>query len=148
MTPSLDMIVAVLVTLGARELLGVGFSHLLGRRKRDAETESIHLSNTGLGLADLREAMSLVANLRSQMEADKDTIAALKDSKIDDDRKIARRDGIIDEQRKELREVHEEVAELRIKLKECEIRIDSLERESRELMKENLQLKGMREQHD
>lgn len=140
-----EIILAIFATLGLREVIGIGWRHYLGKRRSDAETDGIHLSNTGLQLADLREAMALVGRMRREMEQDKQVIAELKDSKIEDDRRLERRAGVIEEQRAELRSLHEEVAELRVRHGDLEKRVETLERENKELMKENLQLKGMAE---
>jgi chromosome segregation ATPase len=145
-----QVLITALVALGMREVVVAGWKHVLSKKKTDAETDGIHLSNAKHDLEirkqeriDFREQMDLVKQLREEMESDKKIIAALKDDKIEDDRKIARRDGIIDEQRKELRGLHDEMAVLRMKQNELERRVEHLERENKELLKENLQLKGM-----
>jgi NAD dependent epimerase/dehydratase family enzyme len=146
--PENSLIVAVISSLGVGGVIGVLVKHYLGKAKHDAEIQAIHSSTTSQQLQDLKDAIALVTELRKQMEADRDVIAALKGEKIEDDRKIARRDGVIEEQRREIKELHDEVGQLRAKCSELEIRVsamESLERENKELLKENYQLKGGQE---
>lgn len=135
----------MLAALGGREIVAIGWRHYLGRHKSAAEVEGMHLSNAGALLSDFREAMTQIGQMRREMDRDKNIIAAFKDGKIEDDRKITRRDGIIEEQRKELRALHDEIGEMRARLKDHEARIRDLEVQNSELLKENLQLKGMNE---
>lgn len=142
---SVQLVFAALAALGGRELLAVGWKHYLGKTKSDAETDAIHSSITSQQLKDLKEAIALVGQMRTEMEQDKQVISDLKQEKIDDDRRIAGQKAVIDEQRLELRDLHRDMAELRINNTELERRVGQLEAELREITKENAQLKGMHE---
>ena len=141
-------ILPLLGALGVGGAIGILLKHFLGKKKTVAETDAIHSSIASQQLKDLKDAIALVGEMRKQMESDRDVIAALKDEKIEDDRKIARRDGVIEEQRREIKELHDEVGQLRARCSELERRIEAMESvdlENKELLKQLYQLKGERE---
>ena len=134
--------------LGVGSIIGILLRHVLGKPKTTAETHAIHSSIASQQLKDLKDAIELVGHMRVEMDADKNVISSLKQDKIDDDRKIQRRDGIIEEQRREIRELHDEVGQLRAKCVDLERRLTELEgldTENIELTKQIFQLKGERE---
>lgn len=149
-----EFIIAIGVTLGVRELAGRLISAYFDRRRLALEQDALDLSVEENRLLVEENRIDFLDKLTDQVErlmaestAHMRTIEDLKASKIEDDRKIARRDGVIEEQRLELQALHNDVAELRIRLKEMERRIDACEAENKELVKENAQLKGMIQEH-
>jgi predicted RNase H-like nuclease (RuvC/YqgF family) len=151
--------IAVLIAgiLGVKKLLEMAYQAYLGKDHSAATIAGIHLSNSASALSDVRDAMELMKAMRIEMESDKAVISALKDDKIEDDRKLARRDGVIEEQRRELKELHEQINKMheqigemqaQDKLKDKEIaelkdRVSAIEAHNEGLLKENLQMKGI-----
>jgi chromosome segregation ATPase len=146
----IQIILVVAGAVGIRELMAIGYRHFLGKPRSAAEIEGIHVSNTAAALDEIREMMDLVRKLREEADADKAVIRALKDDRIADRDKLNRAGGVIEEQRQEMRALHQELAEIRVREKDkddritvLEKKVKDIERQNEEILRENYQLKGM-----
>lgn len=149
---TIQIILLIITALGLRELIAAIGGHFLAKKKTDAEVAAIKLANSGKYLVELQEGVLLMESLAKKYDSQLEIISALKEEKLDDNRKIYRRDGVIEEQRLEIKQLHIEVAALQVKEKEAQRQIQELEKrmanielQNSEILKENLQLKAMQQ---
>jgi chromosome segregation ATPase len=138
----------IVATLGLRELIALLVNYFLTKSKTDAEIEGIQLTNAGKKITDIDAAVNSVENLRKKIDGYLEVISALKESKIDDDRKIASRDGIIKYQREDLDRLHRESGQAALRIDNLEKRVTELERHNKELVDQELQLRALLEDKD
>jgi predicted RNase H-like nuclease (RuvC/YqgF family) len=136
---------AVVALILGSKLLSTITEQLFGKKKSDAETEGLRLANLNAAIKTVESVQRKSDDQQKKINEQMAVISELKEAKIEDDRKIARRDGVIEEQRLELRSLHTEVAEMRVEIRDLKDRMAAVELENKELVKENAQLKGMNE---
>lgn len=154
-TPTIvQTLLLISAALVGREGLGFLWKHFLGKRASDAELDGLHLSNADKKMRSLQDAIEAIEKLRGKYEQAAQLIEVLKQDKIADDREKARRDGVITEQRKTIKELYEKIAELTVRerdsqdrITELEGRVTVLDGELARMNKENLQLKAMVQKH-
>lgn len=133
------------MAFGLREIVPIVVKWAFGRNQTKLDLESTALANEDRRVKNLQDVIAINEGLVAKFQAHLEVIASLREEKILDKQKIDHRDGVIEYQKKELTNLHDEIVILRANETRSLERIALLEARVSELEKLNKELDGLKE---
>jgi hypothetical protein len=130
-----QIVVAVAAVFGVKEFGLAVFNWATGRKKEapqilklQGEVDAIHLTNEQNRIAHIAEMSGKVTDLLARSETQAEENSQLKGDLARERDRVARREGVIEYQKEEIRDLHESHAQMREQIAVVQHKMEALQR--------------------